>query len=44
VIPQSVPSCQALYKNTFTYHNLTESPPDFEECFKFLGASGVRAG
>lgn len=34
---QTVPTCQALYKNTFTYHTVEDAPPQFEECFKFLG-------
>lgn len=34
---QTVPTCQALFKNTFTYHTATVSPPPFEECFNFLG-------
>jgi dual specificity MAP kinase phosphatase len=42
--PQSVPSCQALYRNTFTYHNLTTSPPDFNECFQFLSACRLQLG
>ncbi len=34
---QTVPTCPALYRNTFTYHTVEHAPPDFEECFKFLG-------
>jgi hypothetical protein len=41
---QTVPSCQALYKNTFVYHTLEHSPPDFQECFKFLGEAGGWCG
>jgi len=35
-ILNTVPNCQALYKNTFTYHTVSNAPPDFEECFQFL--------
>lgn len=34
---QTVPSCQALYKNSFTYHTVSTAPPNFEESFNFLG-------
>ena len=34
---QTVPSCQTLYKNSFTYHTVSTSPPEFLECFDFLG-------
>jgi len=34
---QTVPSCPALYRNTFNYHTVSKNPPDFEECFGFLG-------
>lgn len=34
-----MPSCQPLYKNSFTYHTVSTSPPDFQECFEFLGES-----
>lgn len=36
---QTVPTCPALYKNTFTYHTVADVPPRFEECFDFLGKS-----
>lgn len=36
---QTVPSCQTLFKNTFMYHTVTSSPPDFKECFDFIGVS-----
>jgi hypothetical protein len=36
---QTVPSCQALYKNSFTYHTVSASPPPLEECANFLGAA-----
>lgn len=32
----TVPTCQGLFKNTFTYHTVSTSPPDFSECFQFL--------
>mmetsp|Transcript_5442 Transcript_5442/g.13436 ORF Transcript_5442/g.13436 Transcript_5442/m.13436 type:complete len:281 (-) Transcript_5442:336-1178(-) len=35
-ILNTVPTCQALFKNTFTYHTVSESPPDFKECFEFI--------
>lgn len=35
---QTVPTCPALYKNTFVYHTVEDVPPKFEECFQFLGA------
>ncbi len=34
---QTVPNCQALYKNSFEYHTVSCAPPDFQECFQFLG-------
>jgi hypothetical protein len=34
---QTVLSCPALFKNTFTYHTVSTNPPDLGECFKFLG-------
>jgi hypothetical protein len=34
---QTVPKCPALYRNTFTYHTVEDAPPEFEECFTFLG-------
>jgi hypothetical protein len=37
LVLQTVPTCPALYRNTFTYHTVEHAPPDFEECFKFLG-------
>ena len=37
VLVQTVPACQNLYKNSFTYHTATTSPPPFEECYDFLG-------
>lgn len=40
---QTVPSCPALYKNTFTYHTVEHAPPEFEECFHFLGGLGLLA-
>eukprot|EP00775_Hariotina_reticulata_P012671 gene12671-12798_t len=36
-ILNTVPNCPALYKNTFSYHTVEHAPPEFEECFKFLG-------
>ena len=36
---QTVPSCQTLYKNSFTYHTASTSPPEFRECFDFLGGA-----
>ena len=41
VRPQTVPACQELYRNSFAYHTVRTSPPDYQECFDFLGA---RAG
>lgn len=38
---QTVPTCPALYRNTFTYHTVEQAPPEFEECFNFLGEAGV---
>ena len=35
---QTVPSCPVLYKHTFKYHTVSCLPPDYEECFAFLGA------
>eukprot|EP00882_Tetradesmus_deserticola_P033731 GHRQ01038556.1.p1 GENE.GHRQ01038556.1~~GHRQ01038556.1.p1 ORF type:complete len:156 (+),score=34.49 GHRQ01038556.1:333-800(+) len=32
----TVPTCPALYKNTFTYHTVELAPPEFDECFTFL--------
>lgn len=34
---QTVPKCQVLYKNSFTYHTSQETPPPFEDSFSFLG-------
>lgn len=34
---QTVPTCEALYKNTFQYHTVSCTPPDFQECFDFIG-------
>eukprot|EP00887_Chlorella_sp_A99_P003068 scaffold9.g3068.t1 len=39
-ILNTVPTCQNLYKNSFTYHTASSSPPPLEECFEFL--EGVR--
>lgn len=36
--PQTVPSCAPLFKNTFNYHTVSVAPPEFDECFGFLGA------
>lgn len=36
-MPQTVPTCPELYRNTFTYHTVQQAPPDFSECFEFLG-------
>lgn len=36
-LPQTVPSCQALYRNSFTYHTVSASPPPLDECVAFLG-------
>ena len=38
VLPQTVPSCQALYRNSFAYHTVSASPPPLDECAAFLGA------
>ncbi|KAF6248776.1 protein-tyrosine phosphatase-like protein [Scenedesmus sp. NREL 46B-D3] len=35
-ILNTVPTCPALYKNTFTYHTVELAPPEFDECFNFL--------
>ncbi|KAL4447664.1 hypothetical protein ABPG75_004883 [Micractinium tetrahymenae] len=35
-ILNTVPSCQALYKNSFIYHTVSGSPPPFDECYAFL--------
>ncbi|KAI3429443.1 hypothetical protein D9Q98_005537 [Chlorella vulgaris] len=35
-ILNTVPTCQALYKNSFTYHTVTASPPPLDECYSFL--------
>ncbi|WIA33045.1 hypothetical protein OEZ86_006202 [Tetradesmus obliquus] len=35
-ILNTVPTCPALYKNTFTYHTVELAPPEFDECFTFL--------
>ncbi|EFN59990.1 hypothetical protein CHLNCDRAFT_13330, partial [Chlorella variabilis] len=35
-ILNTVPSCQALYKNSFTYHTVSASPPPLDECYCFL--------
>ena len=35
---QTVPSCQTLYKNSFEYHTVATAPPDFDECWSFIGA------
>lgn len=34
---QTVPTCQNLYKNSFHYHTVSSKPPDFNECFSYLG-------
>lgn len=34
---QTVPNCQALFKNTFQYHTVSEQPPKYEECHAFIG-------
>lgn len=36
---QTVPSCPPLYKNSFTYHTVSASPPPLDECYAFLGAA-----
>lgn len=41
---QTVPTCPALYRNTFTYHTVEHAPPEFEECFNFLGETGCGTG
>eukprot|EP00882_Tetradesmus_deserticola_P019594 GHRQ01021100.1.p1 GENE.GHRQ01021100.1~~GHRQ01021100.1.p1 ORF type:complete len:171 (-),score=19.53 GHRQ01021100.1:412-924(-) len=41
---QTVPTCPALYKNTFTYHTVELAPPEFDECFTFLGKCGEETG
>lgn len=35
-ILNTVPSCQALYRNSFTYHTVSASPPPLDECVAFL--------
>jgi len=35
-ILNTVPSCQALFKNTFQYHTVSSTPPDFKECYEFI--------
>ena len=37
-----VPSCQNLYKNSFTYFVPTSVPADFVSCFEFLGEAGTQ--
>mmetsp|Transcript_14099 Transcript_14099/g.33273 ORF Transcript_14099/g.33273 Transcript_14099/m.33273 type:complete len:268 (+) Transcript_14099:473-1276(+) len=34
-----VPTCQVLFKNSFTYHTVSTSPPIFEECNEFIDAA-----
>lgn len=35
---QTVPACQNLYKNSFTYHSLKEDKTlPFAECLEFIG-------
>ena len=34
---QVVPRCQELYRNSFVYHTVQTSPPNFEDCFCFIG-------
>jgi len=34
---QTVPTCQNLYKNSFHYHTVSSKPPDYNECFSYLG-------
>jgi len=31
-----VPTCQVLYKNSFTYHTASSSPPPLQECIDFI--------
>lgn len=38
-ILNTVPDCQPLYKNTFTYHTVSCAPPSFEECFAFIDSA-----
>ncbi|KAJ9527252.1 hypothetical protein QJQ45_025531 [Haematococcus lacustris] len=38
-ILNTVPQCQALFRNTFTYHTVAEAPPDFQECCDFIDAA-----
>lgn len=38
LLAQTVPACPELYKNSFTYHTVQTTPPDYQECFTFLGA------
>ncbi len=38
---QTVPTCQNLYKNSFHYHTAGSKPPDFSECFSYLGMQMV---
>eukprot|EP00199_Chlamydomonas_sp_CCMP681_P006988 CAMPEP_0119115546 /NCGR_PEP_ID=MMETSP1180-20130426/51327_1 /TAXON_ID=3052 ORGANISM="Chlamydomonas cf sp, Strain CCMP681" /NCGR_SAMPLE_ID=MMETSP1180 /ASSEMBLY_ACC=CAM_ASM_000741 /LENGTH=265 /DNA_ID=CAMNT_0007104579 /DNA_START=24 /DNA_END=821 /DNA_ORIENTATION=- len=35
-ILNTVPACQALFKNTFSYLTVSESPPQFEQCHEFI--------
>ncbi|KAK9821954.1 hypothetical protein WJX81_002268 [Elliptochloris bilobata] len=32
----TVPACPELYKNSFSYHTVRATPPDYQECFAFL--------
>ena len=40
---KAVPQCAELYKNTFHYHTTATKPPDFQECFDFIGGLGTCA-
>jgi len=31
-----VPTCQVLYKNSFTYHTVSSVPPPLNECIEFI--------
>ncbi|KAG1662084.1 hypothetical protein FOA52_006891 [Chlamydomonas sp. UWO 241] len=35
-ILNTVPTCEALYKNTFQYHTVSSAPPHFQECIDFI--------
>ncbi|KAL3137104.1 protein-tyrosine-phosphatase, variant 2 [Trebouxia sp. C0010 RCD-2024] len=41
---QTVPTCQNLYKNSFHYHTVSSKPPDYSECFTYLGTNEQSEG